>query len=116
MSKNVPTANISPSICEAALQECRLADDTVAKLIRQASVEVRDFMLLSFVANQGSLCSDQISRAFGFEPLETQSAIERLIEARLVEFDDLAGSDRKHKCIRPTDTGLEVCRRILDHS
>jgi hypothetical protein len=114
MSKKSPTANISPSICEAALEEYHSADNSLAELIKKASIEVRDFMLLSFVCDQGRLCADQISRAFGFEADETQGAIERLIEAQLVEFDGFADSDSKERCIRPTDNGFKVCDRIMD--
>ena len=114
MSKKSPTANISPSICEAALEEYYSADNSLAELIKKASIEVRDFMLLSFVSDQGRLCSDQLSRAFGFDADETQNAIERLIEAQLVEFDGFADNNPKERCIRPTDKGLKVCERILD--
>jgi hypothetical protein len=114
MSEKSPTANISPSICEAALEEYNLADNSLAELIKKASIEVRDFMLLSFVCDQGRLCSEQISRAFGFEPDETQGAIERLIMAQLVELDGFVDSDETDPCIRPTDNGRKVCRRILD--
>jgi hypothetical protein len=116
MSEKSPTANISPSICEAALEEYHLADNSLAELIKLASIEVRDFMLLSFVSDQGRLCSEQISRAFGFEPDETRSAIERLIKAQLVVLDGFADNDRTDPCIRPTDNGRKVCRRILDDS
>jgi len=114
MSKKSPTANISPSICEAALEEYHLADNSLAELIRQASIEVRDFMLLSFVSDQGRLCSGQISQAFGFEPDETRSAIERLLKAQLIELDGFADNNREDQCIRPTDNGRKVCQRILD--
>jgi len=116
MSEKSPTANISPSICEAALKEYHLADNSLAELIKQASIEVRDFMLLSFVSDQDRLCSAQISRAFGFEPEETQSAIDRLLKAQLIELDGFAENDRSDQCIRPTDNGRKVCQRILDDS
>jgi len=116
MSKKDLTAAVSQSICKAALEEYNLADDTLAELIKKACIEVRDFMLLSFVCDQERLCFDQIDRALGFESDETQHAVERLIQARLIEYDAVDAHDENNPCVRPTDDGLTVCKRILDEN
>ena len=112
MNEKDLTATASLSICKAALEEYSLADDTLAELIKKASIEVRDFMLLSFVCDQDRLCADQISRAFGFEPDETRSAIERLLNAKLIELDGFGDHGQTAQCVRPTTNGRKVTEQI----
>ena len=112
MNEKDLTATTSLSICKAALEEYSRADDTLAELIKKASIEVRDFMLLSFVCDQDRLCADQISRAFGFETDETRSAIDRLLKAQLVKLDGFADRDQTDQCIRPTTNGRKVTEQI----
>lgn len=83
MTKKQSPTEISISICEAALERYSALDDSLAELIRQASIEVRDFMLLSFVCDQGSMSVEQINRALGISPESTRHCVERLIQAQL---------------------------------
>lgn len=112
MNEKDVNSTASLSICKAALESYSLADDTLAELIKKASIEVRDFMLLSFVCDQDRLCADQISRAFGFEPDETRSAIERLLNAKLIELDGFGDHGQTVECVRPTTNGRKVTEQI----
>ena len=116
MNKKDLTATASLSICKAALEEYSLADDTLAESIKNASIEVRDFMLLSFVCDQNRLCADHISRAFGFESTETRTAIDRLLKAKLIELDGFADRKQTDRCIRPTTNGRKVADQIHSNS
>jgi DNA-binding MarR family transcriptional regulator len=112
MGDKDPTKEHSKSICEAALEHYSALDDTLAEMIRAASIEVRDFMLLSFVCDQGSMSIAQISRALGFSDESTQRCVDRLILAQLVHYKRIAtGLEDNHEII-PTTAGKRVTRRI----
>jgi DNA-binding MarR family transcriptional regulator len=112
VSKEDPPTNVSKSICEAALERYSKLDDSLAELIRQASIEVRDFMLLSFVCDQGTMSIDQISRALGLSRESTQHCVDRLIMAQLVYYNSNDDAPNGRHGISATTAGRRVTRRI----
>lgn len=115
MTKTQSPTEISISICEAALERYSALDDSLAELIRQASIEVRDFMLLSFVCDQGSMSVEQINRALGISPESTRHCVDRLIQAQLVYYNNVEGELDGDRFVSPTATGKQVTRGIHGH-
>lgn len=116
MGKGDEPTNVSKSICEAALERYSLADDSLAKLIREASIEVRDFMLLSFVCDQVCMSMEQISRALGLDRSVSQQCIDRLIKAGLLQYEDVDGGVDDNAQVYATSSGYRVCKHILGDS
>ena len=52
MSKTDSITDLTRSICEEALDSFSQSDDSLADLIEDNHIEVRDFMVLSFVCDQ----------------------------------------------------------------
>jgi len=59
-------------------------DDSLASLLLSHRIEVRDFMVLSFLSDQGSMSILQLSRVVGIEPQNALKSIKRLSAASLV--------------------------------
>ncbi len=112
MSEKESPTERSKSICEAALEHYSTLDDSLAELIKQASIEVRDFMILSFVCDQGCMIIEQISRALGLGEESTQECVDRLIMARLVHYKRSDSETGDNLEVTPTSTGRRVARRI----
>jgi DNA-binding MarR family transcriptional regulator len=109
--KRLP-GELTPSICEAAFEEYTQLDDSLAKLIKKNCLDVRDFIILSFVGDQGNLSAEQIAKILGLSLERTGFCIERLIEANLIRFEDgVKDADGEHQ-IRLTATGRLVTSRV----
>jgi len=115
MNKKSPLGEITPSICEAAFNEYVDLDDTLAKLIQENSIEVRDFIILSFVCDQGELTAEQIAQILGISMTKTGCCIDRLIDAGLIEYSDSENKSDNNHPIRLTPTGRLVTLRIHGH-
>ena len=98
---------LTPSICEEALNRFSESEDSLAGLIAEHSIEVRDFMLLSIVCDQVEMHMGQLSRALGLSNEAVVECIGRLIRAELVRAD--------RESITTTAAGRLVARRILDN-
>jgi hypothetical protein len=99
-------SDLTRSICEEALTRFSNSDDSLAGIIEQYSINVRDFMLLSLVCDQGSFDIDQLGRAFGLTRKSAGEAIARLTGAGLVK--------QKGAQVQTTVAGRVLSRRILD--
>ena len=109
-----PLGDIDSSICEAAFEEYTKLDDSLTELIHKNCIEVRDFVILSFVFDQGELSTDQISQILGLSKEKTRFCIERLIDADLIKYKDHNGDDdvNGEHPICLTDTGKMVTLRV----
>ena len=85
------------------------SDDSLAGIIEQYSINVRDFMLLSLVCDQGSFDLDQLGRAFGLTREWTDEAVVRLTAAGLVKQEGAENAK-----VQTTVAGRVLSRRILD--
>lgn len=97
---------LTTSICEEALSRFRSSDDSLAGIIAEQNISVRDFMLLSLVCDQTCFDLDQLARALGLKSADVHHSVERLTAARL-----LFGQDDQRVCV--SDAGRELTRRIL---
>ena len=112
MIKKISLGKITPSICEAAFVEYANLDDSLAELIHKNCIEVRDFIILSFVCDQGELVAEQIAQMLGISLSKTRYCIDRLIEANLIQYKDgKTNTDTDHPiCI--TDAGRLMTLRV----
>jgi len=112
MTKKKSLGEITPSICEAVFREYAKLDDSLAELIRENHVQVRDFIILSFVWDQGGLSTEQITQILGTTLTETRACIDRLLDSNLVQYiDGHDQSDPSHQ-IRLTHAGRLVALRV----
>jgi hypothetical protein len=102
----------TPSICEEALEEYRNAEDTFAGLIESNHIEIRDFMILSFVCDQGAMTVDRIKSVLGLSNESAMSCIARLRDIDLISFDIESATGLISSSITPTGIGRSVASRI----
>ncbi len=100
------------SICEDVLEQYRSGDDTLAGLIERNHIEVRDFMILSFVCDQGSMSVDRIKSALGLSRESILSCVERLKNIELVIFEVDESSGKVKGDISPSMIGKAISQKI----
>lgn len=113
MSNTRSPTDITPSICEEALDLFSKSDDSLAGLIEQNHIEVRDFMILSFVCDQGEMGVDQLIGALGLSHQTIQDRIERLLNAGFVRHNAMQGQLKPESTICATAQGRTIVQRIL---
>lgn len=101
----------TPSICEEALEEYRSAEDTFAGLIESNHIEIRDFMILSFVCDQGMMELDRIRSILGLSGESTLSCVARLRDVELVTISTGQILETS-SVVSPTGLGISIARRI----
>ena len=113
MSKKGPPLELTRSICEAALESLSESDDSLAGLIEDNHIEVRDFMVLSFVCDQNEMAIEQLSSTLGLSRSTVVGCIERLQTAGLAAYQDDADSADSSDTVIPTPAGRTITDRIL---
>ena len=108
--------DLSTSICEAALSSFSESDDSLAGMIEQYRIEVRDFMFLSLLCDQESLELDQLQRALGLDEESIARSIERLTNAGLVKHNGYDASPEHVSDVRTTIAGRVLASRILENT
>lgn len=114
MTDDGTQAGLSRSICEEALNQFGQSDDSLAGVIGEHDISVRDFMLLSLVCDQNCLDTDQLGRALGLGNEEAFRSILRLSTAGMVRADPKLPPEKRDKRVCATDAGQELARRILN--
>ena len=89
-------------------------DDSLASLLLNHGVTVRDFILLSFLANQGPMSVVQLARTVGIEPEEVLQSLKRLSALGLVLRDPKSTDTDTETIARLTGRGQDVAGRISD--
>ncbi len=106
------SAQLTPSICEDVLEEFRNADDTLANLIESNHIEVRDFIILSFVCDQGEMTIDRIVSALGLSRETAMSCVERLGDMDFVTFEIDEPTQKIKGSVSATAFGRAITQRI----
>lgn len=106
---------LTPSICEEALTRFSESDDSLAGLIEQHHIEVRDFMVLSFICDQDAMSVGQLCSALGLSRHSTTDCVSRLIQAQLVTADLPDDPYVSTNRVTPTNAGKVLVRRILGY-
>ena len=113
MSESRRGDDLSQSICEAALERFRRTDDSLVGVLERNHIEVRDFMLLSFVCDQDGLSVEQIISALGISMHTVADCVERLIDAGLAYYSDRDDGNDGATVVVPTAAGRTIARRVL---
>jgi len=87
LSERKPVSKFSPSICEAVFEQYTQLDDSLSKQIHKNRIEVRDFVILSFICDQDELSVGQISGILNLSRAKTVECIDRLASADLVQYE-----------------------------
>ena len=89
-------------------------DDSLASLLLNHGIKVRDFILLSFLSDQGSMSVARLAHAAGIEPKQTLRGLKRLSAANLVMREPAAKNDALEAIARLTARGEEIAGRITE--
>ena len=88
-------------------------DDSLAALLLNHGIKVRDFILLSFLSDQGPMTVSRLSRAVGIDPNVALRSLRRLSSAKLVLRDPAAKADKYEAVTRLTMRGEEIAQKIV---
>lgn len=114
LNRDTRPDGLTRSICEEALDRFSHSDDSLAGLIEANNIEVRDFMILSFVCDQNQLAVEQLMRALGLSRESVLDCVERLVQADLVVYRQVATVAEPGNGVSPTSAGRMIARRVLD--
>ena len=89
-------------------------DESLTSLLISHGIQVRDFIVLSFLSDQGPLSIARLSRTLGIEPRKIQRGLERLSAANLVIREPSSTDDKFDSIARLTSRGEDVARRVND--
>jgi len=106
-------SELTPSICEEALENFSKSDDSLAELIEENHIEVRDFMILSFVCDQNELTVEQLMRVLGLGRRTIITCIERLQAAGLIHYSQAGETAESSDQVSPTAPGRTITERVL---
>jgi DNA-binding MarR family transcriptional regulator len=89
-------------------------DDSLASLLLNHGIQVRDFILLSFLSDQGPMTAVRLARVVGIEPSLILEGIKRLSAANLLVREPSTTDDILDSVARLTTRGEEIASRISD--
>lgn len=104
------TSGTSISGGSAALYFSR--DPSIAQLLDSYGITVRDFVLVSFLSDQGPLSIDQLARIVSIEPRDLQESINRLASASLIIREPASRDTDFSSMIRLTSRGQNIASRV----
>ena len=89
-------------------------DDSLGSLLINHGIRVRDFILLSFLSDQGLMSVERLSRIAGIDPRDTLKGLKKLCAANLVLREPTAKGDELKSIVRLTSRGEETAGRITE--
>jgi len=89
-------------------------DDSLASLLLNHGIKVRDFILLSFLSDQGSMSVARLARVSGVEPKNTLLGLKKLSAANLVLREPTTRNDELDSIVKLTSRGEEISGRITE--
>lgn len=87
-------------------------DPSIAQLLVSYGVTMRDFILVSFLSDQGPLSVNQLARIVCIDPCDLQKSVTRLAIAGLVTRDPESPNAAPSSNIRLTSHGQDIASRI----
>ena len=85
-------------------------DPSLAALLSSHGIRVRDFIMLSFLSDQGPMSVEQLSRAVGIEIEVLTTGMNRLSTAGLIS--QASNGNDADSLVQLTTRGKDVARRI----
>ena len=89
-------------------------DPSLASLLLSHGFRVRDFIVLSFLSDQGPMSVTQLSRAVGIEPKMLMSGMKRLSDTELIAWDPKLIGDEMESAVVLTTRGQNVAKQVND--
>ena len=89
-------------------------DNTLASLLLNHGIEVRDFILLSFLSDLGPMSNIRLAREVGIEPKNVLKSLMRLAAAGLVLRDPCSANSEKEPLATLTGRGQDIAHRVRD--
>ena len=89
-------------------------DSSIAQLLLSHGIKIRDFILVSFLSDQGPMTTHQLARIVSIEPDDLMKSLKRLGAAGLVVREPISNDPDKESTARLTSRGEEIARRIND--
>ena len=87
-------------------------DDSLASLLLNHGIKVRDFILLSFLSDQGPMSIMRLSRVVGIAPDATLNSLRRLSAVNLVLREPAPVCEKYEAMACLTTRGEEIAGRI----
>jgi len=87
-------------------------DDSLAALLLNHGIQVRDFILLSFLSDQGPMTVVRLARVVGIEPSQVFEGVRRLSSANLLVREPSPSGDENDSAARLTGRGEDIAARI----
>jgi DNA-binding MarR family transcriptional regulator len=89
-------------------------DNSLASLLLNHGIKVRDLILLSFLSDQGPMNALQLARVVGVEPEITLRGLKRLSTVNLVLREPAPKEKELESVARLTGRGETIAGRITD--
>ncbi len=89
-------------------------DPSLATLLVSHGIRVRDFIMLSFLSDQGPMNVTQLSHAVSIEPEILLNGMQRLSSAGLIVWDPNSIGNDTDTVVDLTARGRDVAKRIDD--
>ena len=102
----------SPSIAGQSAANFIARDDSLAALLLHHGIKVRDFILLSFLSDQGPMSILRLSRVVGIEPAVALNSLKRLSAVNLVLREPVSVRDEYEAMAGLTTRGEDIAGRI----
>jgi DNA-binding MarR family transcriptional regulator len=104
--------NSDRSISEHSAAHFITQDDSLASLLLNHGIKVRDFVLLSFLADQGPMTVNQLARVIGIEPERILESLKRLSAAGLLLREPNTTDSKSAELAKLTGRGQNIVRRV----
>ena len=88
-------------------------DDSLASLLLNHGIKIRDCILLSFLSDQGPMSILRLSRVVDIEPQVSLRSLQRLCSANLVLREPATGNGKYESVVRLTARGEDMASRIF---
>ena len=89
-------------------------DSSIAPLLVSHGIKVRDFILVSFLSDQGPMTLLQLARIVSIDPRDLLKSVKRLTAAGLVMRDLVSTDPNSESTVRLTSRGQDIAGRIND--
>jgi len=113
---DVPPKNNKPvtSIAGLSAEHFVAKDDSLASLLLNRGIHVRDFIVLSFLSDQGPMSTSQLARVVGIEPEKVLLSSKRLSAAGLVLRGQIRPDSETELMVALTGRGQDIARKVSE--
>ena len=87
-------------------------DSSIAQLLLSHGIKVRDFILVSFLSDQGPMTIHQLARTVSIEPDDLMKSLKRLGAAGLIIREPISNDPDRESTARLTSRGQVIARKI----